>query len=283
MTNRLRQRLLKFLRIRERPEPPEGSSDSVSMFRASPKYFGYSALNWGVKQAGALFGLLIPLGVVDRVFNMRLSGINRLPDRFLATRLSLLGFDTGIEIGNLANWVEVLAVFGFLVQLVVSGLLLRLAWEMRWYVVTDKAIRIREGLFRTREQTLTIAKIQNLRTHQGPLQRLFGIADLEVQTAGGGGGSRPGGKKKDPHTARMGRFRGIEDVEPLKNRIRRLQAGNQDAGLGDLNRAGSSGNLKTKRSASLQDPAISAALVAMVAEARRLREAIEDSWRTLSS
>ena len=38
------------------------------------------------------------------------------------------------------------------------------------------------------ETTITFENIQNVTVQQGPLQRLFGIADVRVDTAGGGGG-----------------------------------------------------------------------------------------------
>src|SRR5207249_3022813 len=64
---------------------------------------------------------------------------------------------------------------------------LRLDYEKRWYVVTDRSLRIREGVVKVREMTVNFANIQNISISQGPLQRILGIADLRVDTAGGGG------------------------------------------------------------------------------------------------
>ncbi len=265
MSKTLRRYLLAFLRISERPDPPEGSEQSISMFRASTKYFWYSALSWALRQAGLLFGLLIPLGIIDRIVNVQIGGITAIPETVAGIPFKVVEGLVGISADRLILWAQVLAFTAFVIQFVTSGLFLRLAWEMRWYIVTDKAIRIREGLFRVNEQTLTIAKIQNLRIHQGPLQRLFGIADLEVQTAGGGGGSSS--KSDDEHKARLGRFRGIEGVESLRNRLRALQVQHGDTGLGER---------PARRTRSTAANGSRAAAEKLLQEARLLRQSLSE-------
>jgi uncharacterized membrane protein YdbT with pleckstrin-like domain len=103
---------------------------------------------------------------------------------------------------------------------------------MRWYIVTDRSLRIRTGVWNVRESTLTFANIQQITVGQGPLQRLLGIYDLEVKTAGGGGGGYHG------HAARgesmhQGFFHGIDNAPEVRammlERLRHLR----DTGLGD--------------------------------------------------
>ena len=94
-------------------------------------------------------------------------------------------------------------------------------------------MRIREGLVKLREQTFTVANIQNMKVQQGPLQRLFGIYDLEVQTAGGAGGSELEEAGKKSENLHVGTFRGLKDPERLRDRLRRRLADHGDAGLGD--------------------------------------------------
>lgn len=268
----MRDLLLRLLKLDERPEPPAGASGEVSMFRASPRYFWYSMLGWGLGQATALFGILIPLGAIDHLtvhaFKFHISGF-AVPDLIANAEFELeaLGLDWTLRIGSLIQWVGIFAVVVFVAQLVISFLLLRLAWEMRWYVVTDTALRIREGLLRTREQTLTIAKIQNMRTRQGPVQRLFGIADLEVQTAGGGGSGSSDSDKDGKSSARLGRFRGIENVDSLRDRLRRLQGRQRGSGVDDREaRPTSDGN---------RQAALAPIVEQMLAEARGVRTALE--------
>ncbi len=275
----MRSLLLRLLKLKDRPDVPPGSSESVSMFRASPRFFWYSMLGWAAGQLGALFGILVPLGVLDRLLSVRISDWmgaadvrQYLPEELVGAEIGLdiLGMAWRIHVGGLINALEIMALGIYLVQLVVSFLLLRLAWEMRWYVVTDTAIRIREGLVRTREQTLTIAKIQNLKVHQGPLQRLFGIADLEVQTAGGGSSTPSPGDKDGKSSARLGRFRGLEDVESLRDRLRALQGRGDDSGLGEATPRRQSQAAGSGRAAH--------AARAMLQETRLLRQSLEESW-----
>ena len=73
---------------------------------------------------------------------------------------------------------------------------------------------------------MTFANIQNLSVQQGPLQRLFGIADLRVRTAGGG--EREGGANERGETTNMhlGYFRGVSNA----GEIRDLTTVDEDAG-----------------------------------------------------
>jgi hypothetical protein len=82
--------------------------------------------------------------------------------------------------------------------------------------------------------TITHANVQNLRVVQGPIERLFGIASLEIDTAGGGG-SAAGGKSSamlGGHTIRMA---GIENAREVRDRIlTHLRLRGSGTGLGDL-------------------------------------------------
>jgi len=108
---------------------------------------------------------------------------------------------------------------------------LRLNFEKRWYVVTDRSLRIREGVTTVREMTVNFANIQNISISQGPLQRALRIADLRVDTAGGGGGSSQ--RKERSENLHTAWFRGIDNAnevrELIQQRLRRLK----DSGLGD--------------------------------------------------
>ena len=71
-----------------------------------------------------------------------------------------------------------------IVQRLFALALVRLDFEKRWYLVTNRSLRVREGVVKLREMTITFANIQNISISQGPIQRLLGIADLRVDTAG---------------------------------------------------------------------------------------------------
>jgi len=263
----MKQRLLQLLRVPERPDPPPGAGDSLEMFRASPGYFRYSVLMWFPKQIAALSGLLFSLAFFGRLDNGRFDLIEADGwDRF-ARRLDET--DIGIaflrlDLSDILLFFEGLAVLAWVSQLLFTGLLLKLSWELRWYLVGEESLRIRHGLWSVREQTMTIANIQNMRVRQGPVQRFFGISDLEVQTAGGGGAG--GGPGEDPTQGKdsfhIGRFRGLKDASALRDKIRkRLQAQKGAARLDKAPASDVPGDLQ-------------AAAEALLEEARALRLAV---------
>ncbi len=108
--------------------------------------------------------------------------------------------------------------------------ILRLDYEKRWYVVTDRSLRIREGVVSVREMTVTFANIQNISISQGPVQRLLRIADLQVDTAGGGGAANAGHASRSLHTAW---FRGIDNANEVRELIQQRVRHLKDSGLGD--------------------------------------------------
>ena len=57
-------------------------------------------------------------------------------------------------------FVEMLGVGLWLVQLPVTLALRRLDYELRWYVVTDRAARLREGILVLTEMTFTLVNVQ---------------------------------------------------------------------------------------------------------------------------
>lgn len=198
----LKRLLLRLFRVDERPEPPPGSPESLRTFRASPRFFRYSLLKWGLGQAGALFGLVV----------------------------STIGFDF-IEFGPWSRFTAAAGPFLivlFVVQVPFSYLVLRLGYEMRWYMVSDRTLRIRYGVYSVREQTMTVVNIQNMAVKRGPLQRLFGIADLEIRTASGGGSD-----DDDEDSLSRGLLQGLDNAEELRNLLLSSLRQSRDAGLGD--------------------------------------------------
>jgi membrane protein YdbS with pleckstrin-like domain len=195
-----------LLRIPHEPHPPAGAHDSVRTFRAAKGFYRYQLARWGMKQIATFTGLAIGIIV------LRL--IPDFPYKFLL------------------DIVEIAALAFYLAVLVVTYLMVHLDYQLRWYIVTDRSLRIREGLLTIDEKTMSFANVQNTAVRQGPLQRAFGIADVEVRTAGGGGGGGAGHEAggADMH---LGYFRGVDNAEEIRDailaRVRQLK----DSGLGD--------------------------------------------------
>src|SRR5690606_18212304 len=116
-----------------------------------------------------------------------------------------------------------------------SLMVLRLDYEMRWYKVTDRSLRIREGVWHVREMTMTFANIQNIEITQGPIQRALGIADLKVQTAGGGGVQEAQGQQQGVmFNMHIGYFRGVDNAEEILALMQERLRKQRGSGLGDL-------------------------------------------------
>lgn len=67
----------------------------------------------------------------------------------------------------------------------VAGLI---RWASTRYERRDEVIHLRRGWLSVKETDVPIARVQALDTQQGPVQRLFGVQSVSVQTGGGGAG-----------------------------------------------------------------------------------------------
>jgi membrane protein YdbS with pleckstrin-like domain len=121
---------------------------------------------------------------------------------------------------------------------ILAYIAIHLRYDTTWYVFTGRSLRIRRGIMVVRETTITFENVQDVKVHQGPLQRYFGIANLVVETAGGGAGGGPGGKGQTmgPH---VGLLEGIANVQELRERIMAKVRQSTTAGLGDEHAHGS--------------------------------------------
>ena len=111
---------------------------------------------------------------------------------------------------------------------------IHLRYDTTWYVLSDRSLRIRRGIWIIHETTLTFENIQNVNVRQGPIQRWFKIANLMVSTAGGGGGTSAeaghGASLLAPH---VGLIEGIENADEIRELIMNRLKASRSAGLGD--------------------------------------------------
>ena len=188
------------------PDAPAGSQGSIQTFRAAPNFLKLQLLVWGMGFAGAIVGELIFLGV--ELFVTR-------GDRDRTGELAL------------AALLLVITVIGAIIKF----FLIRIDYDMRYYVVTDRSLRIREGAILITESTYTFANIQNLKVTQGPLERLLGLSNLIVETAGGASSSSGEGHGKS--ASHEGNLRGITNAREVRDQMLVLLRKYRDAGLGD--------------------------------------------------
>jgi uncharacterized membrane protein YdbT with pleckstrin-like domain len=202
----------RLLRIPADPEPPPGDEASTRLFRAAPNFYKYLLCLALLRILLFLFVIVVAVVVPVTIAEFQLA-----------------------KHGN--KWALILWIVpagAILLLVLLSAFILavvRLTFEKRWYLVTDRSLRVREGVLSIREMTVNFANIQNISISQGPLQRILGISDLRVDTAGGGGGSKHGEQvSQNLHTAW---FRGIDNANDVRSLIQDRFRHLKDSGLGD--------------------------------------------------
>ncbi|HEX7118222.1 MAG TPA: PH domain-containing protein [Longimicrobiales bacterium] len=212
MRDRLSRALLRLLRAPPEPRVPVDAR-SVGVFRAAPGYFRYRMAVWAIAQLGALIGVVGGLSVFS-------AGTARADD--LAPILQ-----------RIAGFAALAAPAALVAQAAFSLAVLRLDYGMRWYILSDRSLRIREGILTVREKTMTFANIQQISIRQNPIQRLLGIADVEVRSAGGGSEPNRGPNASKAPPLHVAHFRGVDNAEEIRAAIRERVRLHRDAGLGD--------------------------------------------------
>jgi membrane protein YdbS with pleckstrin-like domain len=115
---------------------------------------------------------------------------------------------------------------------IVAYIAIHLRYDTTWYVMTERSIRIRRGIWIIHEMTITFENVQNVTVRQGPLQRYFGIAEVNIDTAGGGGGSGTG-KHGGAGIGHRGVIEGIDNAPQIRDLILARVRSSTSAGLGD--------------------------------------------------
>jgi membrane protein YdbS with pleckstrin-like domain len=200
----LERGVLAFLAVPPAPDVPQGSADSVRVFRAGDRYYAWLVFEWAVASTAAFVGLL---------------------SASVAPALATRTAPDWVGIVLIGVLVVVWTAFGL--GLVVTFLARRINFRMRWYIVTDRSLRIRSGVFSVRELTMTYRNIQEIRVTAGPLQNALGLATVEVHAAGGAGDGKHGGG------GHVGKLEGLSNANEIRDlmveRLRRYR----DSGLGD--------------------------------------------------
>ncbi len=250
MLELVRRFLKRVLKVNEAPpEVPLGENPEV--FRASTKHLTYLLALWALRHAAGTFAVLVSVG----------AGV------------------AGLLHDDHTGWAAALAAtfsVGWLIVVVCAYAAIRIDWEMRWYVLTDRSLRIREGIVLTREVTLTLANVQELKVMQGPIQRALGIMDLLVDTAGGA--SSPAARRGSI-AGHHGVLRGVDRGGDLKEKIAKRVQQRRGTGLGDADEHEHDHDVHDGHDGAALPPAppaadVVAALRDVRDEARRLRDAV---------
>ena len=224
--------VLRLARVPAKPHVPEGAEESVRAFNAGRNYLSWRLIVWGILNGAAALALV-----------------------------ALFGFGFFLRLPPLVRtiwWIVELGAAGvFLLSIPLTYFLQRLNYEMRWYIVTDRSLRIRSGVVRVEEITMTFANIQEVRVNANPIEQWLGLANVEVRSAGGGGADAHG----QPSSGHVGTFAGVDNAEAIRDLlIERLRL-YRDSGLGE------------KTVAAQEPPSLSAARE-VLQETRSLRNAL---------
>jgi putative membrane protein len=87
----------------------------------------------------------------------------------------------GFDVGTI-----ILVLFGALVVAVFAAFWGFLSWRATTYVVAGGVFRLRRGVVQKNERTIPLDHVQSVDTVQGIIQRLFGVVEVRIETAGGG-------------------------------------------------------------------------------------------------
>jgi membrane protein YdbS with pleckstrin-like domain len=115
---------------------------------------------------------------------------------------------------------------------IVAYIAIHLRYDTTWYVLSERSLRIRRGIWIINETTITYENVQNLKIDQGPLQRFFGISNVVVETAGGGGGAH-GQHGESLSAGHHGLIEGVAEAREIRDLILSQLRRSTTGGLGD--------------------------------------------------
>lgn len=260
MFDRLRQWILRFLRVPAEPQAPAGAPGSLRVFRAGRNFYRLRVLAWAATQVATFAGILFSVQFL-RWLDADVSAARALQaqpapatvqpaaepppppenDRPQRRARNLRPNTGGLaaRAARLPEWTmllvkvaEGIAITGFILLIPATFAAVRLDYDYRWYLVTDRSLRIRTGIWKLQEITMSFANLQQVEMSQGPLQRVLGIADVRVTSAGGGGGKTEG-SGKDHDSMHEAIFHGVDNAVELRDLILDRLRRYREAGLGD--------------------------------------------------
>jgi membrane protein YdbS with pleckstrin-like domain len=314
MFEAVRTRVLRVFRVPHDPDPPAGAPGSIRVFRAGRNFYKLRLLRWGAGQIGALVGIIFSLIILDRVQEAvdasrtearppvatttpapaSTSGTEQTrtvaanqPAQTKTKSKFLRDDKTRAAVRRLANqcpsWLfgllyalEWFGIIVYLAQIPITYAIARLDYELRWYIVTDRSLRIRAGLAAVQETTMSFANVQQVVVTQGPLQRLLGIADVRAQSAGGGGDRLDAHGSGSGDSLHTGVFHGVDNADEIRDLVQERLRAFRQAGLGDPDDI-HTGESTSPRLPPHDSPPTSALAAAreLLQEARRLRESLQ--------
>lgn len=175
-----------------RHTPPVIASGRI--FRPTRRSLLYELAGWAVVQSAALFFVLLLLFGAPVVEAFAWTG-------WIWPLELALQWSTWVERLILRSvpdaWhmlVSALGMLAFISQLLLTLVGIWASHRYAWVVANGENLRLYQGGLNIHDVTMRYAVVQQVRLRQGPMQRLFGIGDVEISSAAGqddeAGGSR---------------------------------------------------------------------------------------------
>lgn len=143
----------------------------------------------------------------------------------------------------LAGWI--LAIPALVIAVVpdiVAYVAMHLRYDTMWYVMTDRSLRARRGIWIIYEHTITFENVQNVYVRRGPIEQLFGIATVVIETAG----SAQGEHESPFAVGNQALIEGIDNANEIRQMIMEQVRMARSAGLGDEPSEAASGPMSAK-------------------------------------
>ncbi len=150
---------------------------------------------------------------------------------------------TIIDLLLLAAWIAIFfasATVGWILALpflvvtigtdVLAYLAIHLRYDTMWYVMTDRSLRCRRGIWTILEHTITFENVQNVEVHRGPIQYFFGISTIVVETAG----ASEGEQENKFAVGNKAIMEGIADPDTIRQQIMDRVRQSKSTGLGEV-------------------------------------------------
>ncbi len=126
----------------------------------------------------------------------------------------------------------ILAIPAFVIAFVpdiLAYVAIHLRYDTMWYIMSERSLRCRRGIWLILEHTITFENVQNVHVKRGPVQQLFGISDIVVETAGASEGE---GENKFA-VGNKAIMEGIGNPEEIRELIMERVRASKGAGLGE--------------------------------------------------
>lgn len=112
---------------------------------------------------------------------------------------------------------------------IVAYVAVHLRYDTMWYVMTDRSLRTRRGIWQILEHTITFENVQDVKVSRVPIQQLFGFATIIVETAGA-----TNAEGQSVHAVgNKAIMQGIDNPHEIRNLIMDRVRMTRSAGLGD--------------------------------------------------